>query len=272
MVSTLTTWEGMPAMSTEDHLHLIDVLDQEVRDLAAELERVHRQVTQAVRRVLKGYRDGNIRALATASHELQERTSGLLKTAGDLLRVQSQVEVTPASLDAYARAFEAACRSERLPLEGDFPTYTVFPIEVQFHLDEQYVLVQGRTVSILRPSTLASYIRRLRDELYRAKFNAGRFRRALIQAHAILSGDNPTQPVPLKEIHRLLSLREGTGVSGYPLSQFAFDIYRVRRDGLVEGSKRLVFIEGRGRGQVISVPAGGNRVDNLTALQIQEVH
>lgn len=258
-------------MSTEVQPHLIDVLDQEVGELTAELERAQKQVTQLVRRVLRAYREGNIRALLSVTQELEERTSRLFTAARDFLTAHDRLQVNDSSYDGYARAFEAACRSERLPLEGNFPTYTVFPIEIQFHLDEQYVLVQGRTISILRPSALATYIRKLRDELYRAKFNAGRFRRALIQAHAILSGNNPSQPVPLKEIHRLLSLREGTGVSGYPLSQFAFDIYRVRRDGLTEGSKRLVFIEGRGQGQVISVPAGGNRVDNLTALQIQEV-
>jgi hypothetical protein len=253
--------------------HLVDALDAALREPADGLEAALRRARQALRAFRAALADGNYAGLQRSQRELDAALAALGESA-ERLRARCTPELwaggpSAEENEAYARAWEEACAREGLPLQGTFPVYRLFPLEIRFDLAERSVLVNRKRRHELRPESLARILRQTYDRLHRARFDAGRFRRALLRAHTLLSGDRPQQPVLLRQIYELLTLREGGRSAEYSLEQFGFDIYRLRRAGLTEGNRRLVFIHGRRN--AIVVPVGDGQTENLTALQIQEV-
>jgi hypothetical protein len=203
-----------------------------------EMQRGTQRVLRSVRAIERGRRDGNPQQLLRAVEELPPRAEALAETATRLRAAarawQEGWQGGPPTEAAYAAAFEAACRAEGLPLEGAFPGYVVFPLEMRFALRDMAVTINRRRVQVLRPAALAHLLRQQRDHLERSAFDAARLRQALLRAHELLSGGNPTHGVSLREVRRLLALREGTGSAGYTLRMFAYDLYRLRQAGLEE--------------------------------------
>lgn len=257
------------ATPTPPHVSIVGAFDAALERPIQQIERTHAQLTHAVKQLSHAFRGGNLRDARSLAQAITDRLSRLTEALGACAIALEQYEQTGGSVEEYVREFEAACLAEKVPLSGEFPTYEAFPVEVRFHLDERVVLVNNRTVPLLRPSVVVAYIRRVRDRLHAETFHARRFRQALLRAYDLLSGA-PRAPVPLRAIHELLSLRQGGGASGYSLRQFAFDIYRVRQESLVEGKRRLSFIHGRSPRNAVVVPVGGGETENLVALQVQE--
>ncbi|MBE3584404.1 MAG: hypothetical protein IMX01_09875 [Limnochordaceae bacterium] len=245
----------------------IAVLDGPYQEATAALDKAHKKQQALVRRLARAVRLGETHTLAQLEADLGRQLSECNDRLVELCKAGEALRAQPWSLEAYARAFEAACRAESLAVDGRFPEYVAFPFSVQFHLEDGYVLVNRHKVNILRPVALAKFIRDELDRRERSSFNAARFRQALIRAHELLSGKDPNRPVSLREIHHLLSLREGSGAAGYSIYQFAFDIYRVRKDGLTEGRCHLAFIQGRR--STVTVPTSNGGKENLTALQLR---
>lgn len=169
--------------------------------------------------------------------------------------------------------FRSAFHSGYPPVEGEFPTFQVFPVEVRVDFANELVLINNRTVRALHPEAVASLVEKEWDRLNRERFNSASFAKALVRAYDLLvfelkdkaRGKNPGRSVSLFTLHQTLALK--TGASGYSLNQFAFDIYRLRRSpNMVVDGRRLDFGKARDRGIVITYPGG--QQEKLGSLEL----
>ncbi len=175
--------------------------------------------------------------------------------------------------DAYARAFERACAAESIPLEGTYPDYRVFPLDIRIRLHEERIVIGKKSWWALRPVALAQAVKRQRDRLMGGAFAADKFGQALVRAYDVLlpevqahSGAAARQ-VALREVLALLQL--GTfGRNNYTKDEFAFDLYRYRQTSMTTGGRRVVLGDMRGLGAGFEVPNARGGRDRLTGLQV----
>ncbi|MDX2270932.1 MAG: hypothetical protein NW237_03150 [Cyanobacteriota bacterium] len=156
----------------------------------------------------------------------------------------------------YPVAVEAALRQMGIPLRGEFPHYEFPPFKLTFSLEQQTIrLSLGRKseqTRIFAHAHLATWVSRHYKRVLEGRFDANRFCQELLAAYQIL---NPLlmhapsvtwgHPVPLKEIYRLLTLRQ-VARQDYPEALFAFDLARLQEQADIhDDSYRLELIPSR---------------------------
>lgn len=172
--------------------------------------------------------------------------------------------------------FRQAFHAGYPPVEGEFPLFQIFPVDVRVDFEHELVLINNRTVRTIHPAAVASLVEKEWDRLNRERFNAGSFAKAVLRAYDLLlaeltqksSGSNAGRVVPLRTVHQLLALK--SGLSGYGLNQFAFDIYRLRRsESMTVDGRRLEFGTTRNRGGIVITHPGGQQ-ETLGSLEVIE--
>lgn len=214
--------------------------------------------------------------------ELRKQLDEARRLATDVQAVAEQIstqisnfsmETGSAVQTEWWERFRQAFHSGYPPVEGEYPVFQVFPVEVRVDMANELVMVNNRTVRVLHPEAVAALVEKEWDRLNRERFNAGSFANALVRAYELLllemkdraQGRETGRAVPLRLLHQTLALK--AGVSGYSLNQFAFDVYRLRRSAhMVVESRRLEFGTSRNRGIVITHPGG--RQENLGSLEL----
>ena len=173
------------------------------------------------------------------------------------------------ALEAWVAEFLAELRNAGLPVEGEYPRYQIFPLEVRIDAANEQVFLGRRRIGALRPKSLAARIIREHGRLMNSSFNGARFLTLLLKAaeFAAPSLDAPSVDVPLGRIYQVLTLRSGT--ASYTQLEFAFDIYRLRRDSdLVVGDRIVSFHHGR-HGTKFAIPRTTGGVEEMTFMRIE---
>src|SRR5947209_12881174 len=148
-------------------------LDETLGGPAAQLARVTKRMATLAGRLPKATQNGDVRAVEAAVRE----ASGL--------RVEEPLAAAQAALGAFdVRGYlesrfpaelATACQEAGIPLEGQFPNYTVFPFPVRVDVETMSVLINRTRTGALRPSALAAAINAERDRLERSPFNVEDF-------------------------------------------------------------------------------------------------
>lgn len=206
---------------------------------------------------------GSVEALAQETADAQALSAAVRRGLEGFTLTQSD------AVSAYASEFERLARQKGLPLEGVFPEYTIFPLEVQFDLPGEQVMLGRRRLTHLEPTTLVAELARRHRAMLGQNFNARRFQQTLGKAYDFVVGAKRRegQEASLERVYELLTLRTGTG--DYPRTAFSFDIYRLRRSpDLVQEGRQLRFEGGRRGG--FDVPKSGGGWERLSVLRIWE--
>lgn len=177
-----------------------------------------------------------------------------------------------ASLARWVEEFLGELRSARLPVEGEFPRYQIFPLEVRIDPEGEQAFIGRRSVSTLRPKVLAGRVIREHQRMLGTSFNADKYLALLLKCADFVTGPvkgTLAEEVPLAKIYELLTLRSGSG--SYSRSEFAFDIYRLRRSSsLMDGKRRVTFDHGK-RGATFSIPRPGGGTEQMTVMRVETV-
>lgn len=248
------------------HEHLLGAVQASLDRLCADLKRMRRLagpvVQSAERWELRPLRQ-RLADLASALKEAQTSTErAQAELAGFTLPVQGP------NVEVYARALEQAAREQHLDLTGGFPQYEVFPLTVKVDLQGEQIVIGRKRLATLDPRTLMGRIGRDVKRLLGSSFNTQRFMRDLVTCHGYIRASDPREGrgVPLSKIHELLQMGPGT----YNRQDFAFDIFRLRRESLlVYGKHRLVF--GHGRGAPYAIPSARGNTELFTTLELHPV-
>ena len=213
--------------------------------------------------------------------DLSKQLEDLARTGLEISMVADQGQnhlkgfaMVQSSLDQekWALTFSSALEKAGWVVEGEFPSFRIFPIEIKVDFANDLVVVNKRTVRKLHPVAVAAEVEKELNRLYRERFNPNQFMKALLRAYQVLIAESMIKAgpqrksgstVPLIQVFELLSLR-----SGYSLKQFAFDIYRLRsQPDRSYGDYQFIFGSGRDRGSVvITLPGGQNEV--LGSLEV----
>ncbi|MCY0878801.1 MAG: hypothetical protein OWU84_07670 [Firmicutes bacterium] len=261
--------------TSERVLHGVDdfesIIAPKLEDLGRRIERLGR-----LRRVGQQRTEANLVEIRRALDEvrrLAEEIQGLeSQVARDVLGFR--MALVPEDQEEWSQRFRRALHSQYPPVEGEFPTFLVFPVEVRVDFARDAVYLNNRSVRTLHPEAVARRVEREIDRLNQERFHGLQFAKALLRAYDLLqaeardseSGTKRGRAVKLRDVHQVLTLR--SGASHYTLHQFAFDIYRLRREGVLRvDGRRLVFGSTRNRGGLVIVLPGGQR-EVLGSLEV----
>lgn len=178
--------------------------------------------------------------------------------------------VQGSGLDDYTARLAEATRQAKVTLTGEFPEFEAFPLRIHLDLGQEQVIIGRKRTTALEPRQLARSIAEAQNRLHSSSFNARRFMQALLTYYDLLAQADRTtgRQARLIDIYSLMSARTGGG--GYSRLEFAFDIYRLRRESdMVQDGRRLSF--GNTRQGNFSVPNGRGGVDLLGSLEVVEV-
>ncbi len=213
--------------------------------------------------------------------EITDQAVVIREQAGVALRELEEFQIAASESDQieWTRLFTKECAALGRTVEGEYPQFRVFPVDLKVDLAAETAQMGRSTVRAMHPKALAALVDNAVQRLERERFNGTQFLRAMMRAYEVLSDASPhgasrvdknrTTAIPLRQIHALLALRVGTTANGYPLSQFAFDIYRLRRDvDLTIDGKQLVFLETRKPSLAIVLPLPGGQKQILGSVEV----
>ncbi len=205
------------------------------------------------------------------------RLAGEVKEFASLIKKQVDgvaVALTERDQIEWWERFRQSFHAGYPPVEGEYPTFQVFPVEIRVDLEHELIMVNNRIVRVLHPEAVATQVEKDWDRLNRERFNAASFAKGLLRAYDLLvseardkaQGRTVGASVSLKLLHQTLALR--AGAAGYPLNQFAFDIYRLRQSPhLVIEGRRMEFGSTRNRGGIVITHPNGHQ-ENLGSLEL----
>ena len=184
--------------------------------------------------------------------------------------------VSEADQIEWTLRFRQAFHSGFPPVEGEFPVFQVFPVEVKVEFDNELVRINNRIQRNLHPGAVAAQVEKEWERLNRERFNEGSFAKKLLRAYDLViakqqidsQGSNSGRTAMLKDVHGVLALRQG--MSGYSLNQFAFDLYRLRKsDQMVQDGRHLLLGTARNRGGLVITHPDG-RQEMLSSMEVNE--
>jgi hypothetical protein len=244
------------------------VVERELRAVGEGMARA-RRTAQQMARLAAAWDLRGIRARLKDAEERLQEAANLLAALREALEEDGERSLAEAA-EEYRARFVAEARALDLTLWGEFPEYEVFPVKVVFDLAGGQVHIGKGRVTTLEPRAVARAVRRAVDRLHRSSFNAERFMRALVTYHDLWRNARKIKgyQVRLLDIYRLMSAPMGSGA--YTREDFAFAIYRLRRESdLVYDGRRLVF--GHAKEASFAVPTGRGDVENLAWLEVLPV-
>ena len=227
--------------------------------LGVPLESLAKTIDKLGRLKKLGKQKGLINVLDLHKHldEVRRLAREMKGTAEEIAKQLDEYRICVAEADQaeWTLRFREAFHAGYPPVEGEFPVFQVFPVEVKVEFDNDLIRINNRIHRDLHPGAVAAQVEKEWDRLNAERFNAGSFAKALLRAYDLLVAEqqmsvrngNSGRTALLRDIHAILTLRRG--VSGYTLNQFAFDVYRLRKsDQTTQDGRKLVFGEARNRG------------------------
>ena len=148
-------------------------LDDKLSAPADQLNRRAKRAATLSARLLKAVAVGDMRVVEAALRDLEAgKLDEPLTASADAAKAYDYRDYLA---NGFAADFEEACRAAKLPLEGNFPNYSVFPFSVRIDLDNPSAIINRKRVGTLRPSALVAAIADERDRLERSPFNVNEF-------------------------------------------------------------------------------------------------
>jgi hypothetical protein len=207
----------------------------------AEIDTVMRRMVKTWASSKKALKDWDFK---TSMQSLEVLTTDLTQLANDWEEqstvIQQAVQANQDFVlsDDYPTQVEGALRNAGIPIKGEFPTYEFPPFKLAFSLENGVIRLsigrRSQQTKAFAPATLATWVAGQYKRVSDSKFNATQFCKELLAAYEMLNclvlkhdQVNWGHPVPLKEIYRLLTLRQSTK-QDYPEPLFIYDLARLK--------------------------------------------
>ncbi len=155
-----------------------------------------------------------------------------------VIREGLQADQDFVSSDQYPIELENALKAVGIPVRGEFPNYEFPPFKLTFSRDQGVVKLsvgrRSQQIKAFAPEQLAPWVAGQYRRVIDSKFDASRFCRELISTYEMLNRLMLQkeevvwgQSVPLKDIYRLLTLKQSTK-QDYPEPLFIYDLARLK--------------------------------------------
>ena len=121
------------------------------------------------------------------------------------------------------------CREKGIDVQGEYPSYEMFPYKVKIDAENQDVYVDKKRIPCVRPAELAKQIKLGQDKLNKASFNAQSFLNELAEAYDLLTVKGkkaPSADLYLTDLYKLM-VPMARSRKEYDIQSFAFDLARL---------------------------------------------
>lgn len=221
-------------------------LDESLRQERKNFSDIILRSAMVSKKVERSLRMGDIQTAELSLRQVIEAVSTLTESGERLAQQIRDFDLLEYIQNTFHTEFYEACKNEGVHLEGDFPRYEAFPFRVEVIPDQKFVLVNEKKVRSLRPSVLAKMVRKEKERLEKAPFNAPNFLRALLTCYDLLvaelrgkTGVTDEVSVPLKKTYATLAPLP-RWQKDYPIRFFAFDLHRLLKAGQTEIDGRIM--------------------------------
>lgn len=121
------------------------------------------------------------------------------------------------------------CGEKGIDVQGEYPSYEMFPYKVKIDAENQDVYVDKKRIPCVRPAELAKQIKLGQDKLNKASFNAQSFLNELAEAYDLLTVKGkkaPSADLYLTDLYKLM-VPMARSRKEYDIQSFAFDLARL---------------------------------------------
>ena len=229
-------------------------LEQEFAQTTQPVVPLMRRLASAWKAVQTAQKAGDLSTLSSSLSQLKTVWEQILPDLERAAHTVGTYDLKPYLADLFDREFREACAASNLPVDGQFPQYIVYPIQVHVDTNRMGVVINRKLHRGLRISRVIETIRTERSRLLARPFNAKSFLADIAAAYdgiiEVESAKNQVQmsghDVGLRHLYqKLVPMRQWR--ADYPERFFAFDLHRLLRSGETHesGGRRLHFAPAR---------------------------
>ncbi len=174
-------------------------------------------------------------ALDTLNQDL-ENLPELWQGQQTVMREVMQAEQDFVLSENYPVQVQLALRQANIPFKGEYPNYEFPPFRLTFARDSIRLSLgrKSEQTKSFEPTQLADWVSKRYRRVVDSKFDGDRFCKELLMAYEMVnrlslhqSSVNWGHPVPLKDLYKLLTLRQ-TAKQEYPEPLFVYDLARLK--------------------------------------------
>ena len=188
------------------------------------------------KRIIKEMENGDIKNALKDMAALNEITSSLEQSSGDMLNLTQSFDINAYISDGeFAEQMLSYCEKFGVDAIGENNIYELFPYKVKLDGENAEVVLDRKKVPYLRPQSLVKFIKAQRDKLMNASFNPSAFVSELAQAYdlsLIVQAREKNREVAwdgdvyLTTLYKYLTPMKRFR-KDYDMQSFAFDIARL---------------------------------------------
>lgn len=213
-------------------------LEHDLGQATQPLVPVMRRFVTAWKAVQKAQAAGDLATMSTSLSQLKKMLEQIPSSVEGALSTVADYDLKLYLDDLFDAELKSACATSDLPLEGQYPRYFVYPLQLQVDARRMGILINRKLHRGLRVSRIVKTIRAERERLLGRPFNARYFLADLAAGYNDLveleSARNQVQmsghEVGLRRIYRrLVPMRYWR--AEYPEMFFAFDLHRLLQTG-----------------------------------------
>ena len=153
----------------------------------------------------------------------------------------------------YSKQMLSCCENAGVNVTGEHPIYEVFPYKVKIDSDNQEIIINRKKLLCARPQYLATNLKKRRDKLMKANFNASVFLEELATAYDTLAESKRKETTGsrdhallLRDLHKCMVPMQRFRRE-YDIQSFAFDISRLYASDVEFTKNRRQFSFGTAR-------------------------
>jgi hypothetical protein len=207
-----------------------------------------RRLTSAWKAAQTAQKAGDLSTLSRSLSQLKTIWEQILPALDRAADTVATYDLKSYLADLFDQEFREACAAAEFPVEGQYPRYVVYPIQVSIDINSMGVRINRKLHRGLRISHVMETIRTERSRLLARPFNARSFLADIASTYdgiiELESAKNQVHmaghDVTLRHLYqKLVPMRQWR--ADYSERSFAFDLHRLLRSGETHepGGRRL---------------------------------
>ncbi len=214
-------------MNYEDLYQTLQAQEKSLKDTMSSLSKLQKAIGRETE-------SGDIKSLSRDLKAMTEAAAAVSSILGELETAVNDFD-TKAYFESgdFAEQMLAACGEREIDVQGNFPTYEMFPYKIRLDAENQDVYMDRKKVQCVRPKHLADTIKAGQEKLNKAHFNAQTFLGELAEAYdlAVLKlHKRPGVDLYLSSLYKFLAPMSRFR-KDYDQQSFAYDLARLYNSG-----------------------------------------
>lgn len=150
----------------------------------------------------------------------------------------------------FGKELVTECKAKKMDVQIEAPNYIVFPLTLIVNNEDQTIVVNKKKLGTIRPKAIAEDIRKKRDKMFKAAFNAQAFADDLFMAYTVARAVDEklaqVEEIYLTDLYNYM-VPLARSRKEYDTQSFFFDVARLYTSGINTSKKGHSFTFGSSR-------------------------